>query len=99
MKRLLLRGVVACALAVGATGLWAQDHPQDRPQDQRSAENRTYMDSNHRRHEWNADEDSAWNRYRDEHHIRQSEFGRLNRRQQNAYWKWRGEHHDDRQHD
>jgi hypothetical protein len=92
MKTLLLAGALAGALSIGTTTLCAQEHGQDN----RSAENRTYTDSNHERHEWNANEDGAWKRYRGEHHIKQEDFAKANRRQQEAYWKWRHEHPDER---
>ena len=92
MKRLMLAGALAGALSIGTTTLCAQEHRQD----ERNAENRTYTDGQHVRHEWNADEDAAWKRYREDHHIKQEEFGRTNRKQQEAYWKWRHEHPDER---
>jgi hypothetical protein len=90
MRRLLLAGVLAGALSMGTTALRAQEHHPD----ERNAQTRTYADSNHVKHEWNADEDSAWRRYRGEHHVKQEEFGRASRKQQYAYWKWRHEHPD-----
>lgn len=90
MRRLLLAGALAGALSMGTAALHAQEHHPD----ERNAETRTYTDSQHVRHEWNSNEDSAWKRYRDEHHIKQDEFAKISRKQQNAYWKWRHEHAD-----
>ncbi len=86
MKRLLLAGALAGALSLGTTAVYAQEHGQA---------NRSYTDSNHVSHEWNNNEDAAWKRYRDEHHVKQEDFARASRKQQQAYWKWRHEHPDE----
>lgn len=94
MKRLFLGAVLAGALSIVPNTLNAQDRDHD--QNRQDTRNRTYYDANHKdRHEWNDNENSAWNRYRDEHHIKQREFAKANRRQQQNYWNWRHEHPDE----
>lgn len=86
MKRVLLAAVFAGAVSFLPTAATAQDHPP-----------RTYTDTAHGdTHEWNAQEDAAWKRYREEHHIKQEEFARASQKQQAAYWKWRHDHPDGR---
>jgi len=86
MNRLLLVAILASAGSFLPKAAIAQDH-----------ETRTYTDAaHHDKHEWNAKEDDAWKRYREEHHIKQEEFAKASRRQQEAYWKWRHEHPDER---
>lgn len=81
MTRVLLVAVFAGAVSFLPTAATAQDHP------------RTYTDAaHHDTHEWNANEDAQWKRYREEHHIKQEEFAKLSRKQQAEYWKWRHEH-------
>jgi hypothetical protein len=55
--------------------------------------NKTYYDAAHKdQHEWNNDENGRWNSYRNEHHIKQSNFARASKREQQDYWKYRHEH-------
>ena len=84
MKAMLLATVFAGALLTSPAVLHADDHGT-----------RTYDDARHGdKHEWNDHENEAWNRYRKEHHIKQSEFARAKRRQQEEYWSWRHDHPD-----
>jgi hypothetical protein len=93
MKKLLLAVTVASALGMFANTSSAQDDRQN--QSHESTQKRTYYDASHKdRHEWNDNENSAWNRYRDEHHVKQTEFAKTSRRQQQDYWNWRHEHPD-----
>ena len=86
MHRVLLIAVFAGAVSLLPNTAVAQDHGA-----------RTYADTAHGdKHEWNAKEDEAWKRYRDEHHIKQEDFARAKRKQQEDYWKWRHEHPDER---
>lgn len=64
-------------------------------QDARDQSHKTYYDASHKdRHEWNDNEDAAWNRYRDEHHVKQTDFAKASKKQQQAYWNWRHDHPD-----
>jgi len=98
MNRVLLTAIFASAVSVLPSTAIAQEHPGSRDGHEQRAEGaRTYDDAGHRdRHEWNSREDEEWNRYRGEHHIKQHDFARLKRKQQEEYWKWRHEHGDDR---
>jgi len=88
MKRLLLGVLLASALFV-PTALTAQEDAH------RSEGARTYYDAAHKdRHEWNDNEQASWNKYRDDHHVRHSDFSKASKRQQQAYWNWRHEHSD-----
>ena len=86
MNRVLLVALFAGAMSIMPFTATAQDHGS-----------RSYTDSaHHDKHEWNSREDDAWKRYRGEHHIKQEDFARAKRRQQEEYWKWRHEHPDGR---
>jgi hypothetical protein len=87
MKRLLLGITLGSALFIPATLTAQQDH--------RTEGTKSYYDAAHKdQHEWNDNEAAAWNRYRDEHHVKQSDFARANKRQQQDYWNWRHQHSD-----
>ncbi len=88
MKQLLFAATLAGALWMFPMTSSAQDHDQNH-------ENKTYYDSAHKdHHEWNDNENTAWGRYRDEHHIKQSDFAKASKRDQQNYWNWRHEHPD-----
>ncbi len=91
MTRILMGVMLAGALSIVPT-TFAQDNGHDRDGDRGQ---RTYYDAGNRdRHQWDDHEASAWNTYRTEHHVRQSDFGRTSRKQQQKYWNWRHEHQD-----
>ncbi len=93
MKTLLLSTLMTGALCLSPNLLNAQDHDHD--QERHESNSRTYQDTvHHDEHQWNDNENTAWNRYRTEHHVKQNDFSRANRKQQQAYWNWRHEHGD-----
>jgi hypothetical protein len=49
-------------------------------------------------HNWDDNENRAWNRYLVENHRDSHEFSRANKREQSQYWNWRHAHPDDRDH-
>lgn len=88
MKRFLLGAMLLGTLTVPAT-IVAQDHDHD------NAAPKQYYDRAHKdTHQWTDDENAAWGRYRDEHHVKQTDFAQANKRQQQDYWNWRHEHPD-----
>ncbi len=46
-------------------------------------------------HNWDDRENHAWGIFLTDHHRKNHEFSRSNRREQSEYWKWR-HHHPDR---
>lgn len=46
------------------------------------------------KHERNDGERDAWRRYLHEHHMKDRDWERASKRDQDKYWKWR-EHHRD----
>src|SRR5205823_6118211 len=87
--------IAAAALSLPA---FAQDRYRDRDHDRDHSANRVvvYEDRiNDDRHEWNESEDRAYRRYLDENHHKYRDFAKANRREQENYWKWRHNHHDD----
>jgi hypothetical protein len=96
MRRLLLGAMLVGALSIAPNTLRAQDHDHDHDQNHENTGRKTYYDSSHKdRHEWNDNENSAWTRYRGEHHVKQSDFANTNKRQQQNYWNWRHQHPDE----
>jgi hypothetical protein len=72
------------------------------PQDDRNHENREgehnqrYYDKGHKDyHNWDANEDRSYQRYRTEHHEKR-DFVQLSTRQQTVYWNWRHNNPDNR---
>jgi hypothetical protein len=49
-------------------------------------------------HNWDDNENRAWNHYLAENHRDSHEFSRANKREQSQYWTWRHAHPDDRDH-
>jgi hypothetical protein len=45
-------------------------------------------------HQWNDGENTAWHQYLKEHHKKDHEWAKANKREQAAYWKWRDQHKD-----
>lgn len=89
MKKIILGAALASALCLPAVSMAQDDHSHP------AAAKKTYYDAAHKdRHEWNSDEDSAWSQYRDDHHIKQTDFAKVNKHQQQDYWNWRHEHSD-----
>ena len=52
------------------------------------------QDHDHQTHEWNANEDPHWHQYLKEHHKKDHDWGKANKREQADYWKWRDAHPD-----
>ena len=52
-----------------------------------------YQDRGHHdSHEWNNGEDQRYRTYLQEHHRKYRDFGKLSRKDQDAYWNWRHSH-------
>jgi hypothetical protein len=52
------------------------------------------MAQDHPKHEWSDNENPAWHQYLKEQHKKDHEWAKANKREQNAYWKWRDQHRD-----
>jgi hypothetical protein len=53
-------------------------------------------DRDHQQHLWNEHEDPYWHQYLKEHHKKDKDWARANKREQRDYWKWRDAHPDAR---
>jgi hypothetical protein len=51
-------------------------------------------DRDHQTHVWNANEDPYWRQYLKENHKKYHDWAKSNKREQEAYWKWRDTHRD-----
>lgn len=79
--------LLGAALTLPAA-LPAQERERTDPGQSRRYEDRAHHDQ----HEWNEEEDREYRRYLQEHHRKYKEFDKTNRRDQEAYWKWRHDH-------
>lgn len=87
MNRLLIATLFAGTLVSSQVALRADDNH----------DKRVYTDARHGdKHEWNDNEDAAWKRYREQHHIAQENFSKVSKRQQQQYWNWRHDNPDHR---
>ncbi len=93
MRSLSMGIMLFSALSLVPVTMNAQD--REHGQDSQRSDHKTYYDTAHKdQHEWNDGEDAAWSRYRSEHHVKQSDFAKASRKQQQNYWDWRHEHPD-----
>jgi hypothetical protein len=55
-----------------------------------------YADDHHdqAQHQWSDAENESWHRYLKEHHKKDHDWAKANKREQEAYWKWRDQHTD-----
>jgi hypothetical protein len=93
LSSLLLTAALATPVAMMAAA-----SPQDdsRHEDRQGENSKRYYDKHHKDyHNWDANEDRSFQRYRTEHHEKR-EFIQLNTRQQAAYWNWRHNNPDNR---
>jgi hypothetical protein len=102
LSSMLLMGALAAPVAL------AQEHDRDDHKDRDDqAKNQRIYDRDHKDyHNWNQDEDRNYRQwYTQTYNGREyREYNRLNKHDQEAYWKWRHEHGDndrdrDRDHD
>ncbi len=83
--------MLAGALSISPS-VYAQDNGHDHDGD---SGQRTYYDAGHKdKHQWNDHEATVWTTYRTEHHVKQSDFAKTNKKQQQQYWNYRHEHPD-----
>jgi hypothetical protein len=81
---LFLIGALAAPVAIMAAAV-----PQEA-----SVQVRIYDKDHKDYHEWNDNENRAWNRYNTENHHKSYEFSKANSKQQSQYWNWRHSHPD-----
>jgi hypothetical protein len=85
MRNFFLGAILISGLAAVPVPMGAQDHGNPKQ----------YYDKEHKdKHVWNDNEASAWNKYRDEHHVKQADFDHVSHKQQQDYWNWRHDHPD-----
>ena len=90
MRRFLLIALLGAFPAV-MVPVNAQDHDDHHD----NVEHKKYYDRDHKdSHDWDDHEATAWNQYRDDHHVKQVEFAKATKRQQQDYWNWRHDHPD-----
>jgi hypothetical protein len=65
------------------------------PQEDRDANQHRVYDSAHKQyHNWDDNENHAWNRYQSEHHQKSHDFSKASKKEQTNYWNWRHTHPD-----
>jgi hypothetical protein len=87
MNRLLFSLMLGAAL-IAPAAVVADD------QDHRDDQHHYYYDREHKKHEWNDNEDRAWRKYEEEKHLTHAEFEKASHKVQYDYWKWRAGHPD-----
>jgi len=81
---LFLTVALAAPVAVMAIPVPQEAHDQ----------NRVYDKDHKDYHEWNDNENRAWQHYLSENHHKSYEFSKANEKQQSQYWNWRHSHPD-----
>lgn len=75
----------------------AQDDHERHEQEER--EHRVYDPYRKDYHNWDQQEDQMYRRWLDERHESYVDYGRLGKKRQRDYWKWRHEHEQHEDHD
>ena len=90
MHRYITTMLLGAALCAPVAMRAADDEHHDRDRNRRvyDRENRDY-------HEWNEREDRAYRHWLEENRRPYMDYNRVDRRQQQEYWRWRHKHHDD----
>ncbi len=92
--RFLSSLILTAAIASPVAMLGAAKPQDDRDQENKQGENKRYYDKQHKDyHNWDSNEDRAYQRYQTEHHEKRA-FSHLNARQQTVYWNWRHDNPD-----
>src|ERR1019366_9166392 len=93
-----LSSLILTATLAAPVAMMAAASPQDKKdQENREGENNNrYYDKRHKAyHNWDSNEDQAYQRYQTEHHEKRA-FVQLNARQQTVYWNWRHSNPDNK---
>jgi hypothetical protein len=99
-----LRSLFLTAALAAPVAMMAAASPQDNRnegnkgnQENRQGENsKRYYDKGHKDyHNWDSNEDHAYQRYQTEHHEKRA-FVQLSTRQQTVYWNWRHSNPDNK---
>ena len=81
MKQIVSMFLLTACLTLTPSALRADDHHDRRVEQER-------------RREWNEREERAYRQYLQERRHQYRDWNKLNRKQQEAYWKWRERHTD-----
>jgi hypothetical protein len=68
----------------------SQDEHRDEHHDQKRVYDRAHKDY----HNWDDNEDHYYHQYYTENHREYRDYSKLNRKDQDNYWKWRHEHEE-----
>jgi len=92
-----LSSLILTAAIASPVAMMAAAKPQDdRDHENKQGENKRYYDKQHKDyHNWDSNEDQAYQRYQTGHHEKRA-FIQLNTRQQTVYWNWRHQNPDNR---
>ncbi len=91
MRQTILSSLVVGITLLAPVAVFAQDH--DRRDSQQTQ--RYYDRQNKDWHEWNGNENNYYQRYSQQNHVNNKDFKRLSKRQQDQYFRWRHQQHDD----
>jgi hypothetical protein len=90
-----LSSLILTAVLTAPVAMIAAASPQDDRDHEKQGDNhKRYYDKRHKDyHNWDGNEDRAYQRYQTEHHQKRA-FVQLNVGQQSAYWSWRHDNPD-----
>ena len=89
------------AALMAPVGAMAMPRPQDEHErhEQEEREHRVYDPTRKDYHNWDAREDEAYRRWLEVKHEAYVDYGRLERKRQEEYWKWRHKHEEHEEHE
>lgn len=93
---LLLAAALATPAATIASRGLQDDRDSRNSQDSQDNkhEKRVYDPVHKDYHNWDDNENQAWNRYLSENHKKAHDFSKASKREQSQYWTWRHQHPD-----
>ncbi len=90
-----LTAVLFIATLFASISVSAQDRKDNTDRPQQHGSNQPYYDSKHKDwHQWNDQENQAYQRYEQEHHMKDRDFASTSEAEQQQYWNWRHKHPD-----
>jgi hypothetical protein len=92
LTALFLTAALAAPLSSVAAPTPQDDHDRDH-------QNRVYDKQHKDYHNWDDNENRAWNQYLSDNHRESREYSKSNKREQSQYWNWRHAHPDNHDND
>ncbi len=95
LTSLFLAAALSVPVVAIATPRLQDDQDSRNSQNSKDAKQHRVYDSTHKDyHNWDANENQAWNRYLSENHRKPHDFSKASKKEQTEYWNWRHTHPD-----